>query len=494
MPQLKPGTIEKFTILKKISFNHEHKTHTYLAQNSQNKLVLVKQIKANPENCGQVEREIECLERHKKLLAYQSKKTGRNHTSYTIVSDFIPGECFQNLIENNSFTPHQMLVLFYHLAKGLDKFHDKGYAHRDIKPDNFIINQDGIHVIDFGNAILKEYANQFFIPGKLGFMALEVTPSSSDVDPTNNQFSDLASIGYIYLWALGCLELTKFYRKQREFDFKQTVPQQLRQLQFSEQEISVLVEILEGLVHEDPKQRPNLSLVCEKLFNLCEKDVSLDWIGHFEEKERQAESSRTVEVTSMPLSTLSSLGYPSQTLEDILDDDIKRSQPSDTLLPLQKEINTITESQLRPFNRYLQQLKEKQAEFQALRDKIKDKSCKDYLKYDSAFQRTEALTETLDREAQNLICKKTPSEDDYKQFKENCGEAIDKAKPELKTHRNMNYILANVGLAVLGIGVGYAIAGVINLAINRKFLFFTETDSMKKLDKLEASLDPIKLP
>jgi hypothetical protein len=63
-------------------------------------------------------------------------------------------------------------------------------------------------------------------------------------------------------------------------------------------------------------------------------------------------------------------------------------------------------------------------------------------------------------------------------------KAMDKAKPVLEKHRGWKQIMGNIGLAIVGVGVGYLVAGLLNKAITGNFLFF-KTDSALKLEKIK---------
>lgn len=65
-----------------------------------------------------------------------------------------------------------------------------------------------------------------------------------------------------------------------------------------------------------------------------------------------------------------------------------------------------------------------------------------------------------------------------------CQEAFNQARPVLAQHRGVNHILANIGLAILGFGVFYVAAGLINSAITGNFLFFKKTHSEQISDKV----------
>jgi len=77
-----------------------------------------------------------------------------------IISEYISGGSLTNFIQRNSgnISPSILWPLFFQLLLGLKFIHDKGYAHRDIKPDNILITQDyTIKYIDFGLGCFERY-------------------------------------------------------------------------------------------------------------------------------------------------------------------------------------------------------------------------------------------------------------------------------------------------------------------------------------------------
>jgi len=76
----------------------------------------------------------------------------------------------------------------------------------------------------------------------------------------------------------------------------------------------------------------------------------------------------------------------------------------------------------------------------------------------------------------------------FEEFKNKCSKAIETAHKELDKHRGWKQILGNLALAVIGLGVLYAGAVVVNKAVTGNYLFFNKTDSANKVDKLEAAL------
>ena len=69
---------------------------------------------------------------------------------------------------------------------------------------------------------------------------------------------------------------------------------------------------------------------------------------------------------------------------------------------------------------------------------------------------------------------------------------INKADGDLGQHRKQwKVVIANLSLAILLVGVGYAAAMLINKAITNRYTFFGETDSKEKLKRLKNDVDKI---
>lgn len=84
--------------------------------------------------------------------------TWNNIQTVFIVSEYIEGGSLTNYIRQNQgrLSVGTLWPLILQLILGLKMIHDKGYAHRDIKPDNILITKDlTIKYIDFGLACLE---------------------------------------------------------------------------------------------------------------------------------------------------------------------------------------------------------------------------------------------------------------------------------------------------------------------------------------------------
>jgi serine/threonine protein kinase len=108
-----------------------------------------------------------------------------------------------SLIEGHILTPRENLVQFRSMCRAVQRLRARGVVHRDVKPSNFLIMQDGtLKLSDFGTArIVNDYSPGLlpdyrgFPPGDWGYAAPEMIASLHDVDPQIAAGADVFGLG-----------------------------------------------------------------------------------------------------------------------------------------------------------------------------------------------------------------------------------------------------------------------------------------------------------
>lgn len=87
-----------------------------------------------------------------------------------------------------------VLRVFAAVARGLEAAHEAGLVHRDIKPDNVVIGDDGrVRVVDFGLAVPIAGQRDGELAGTLGYMAPEQR-AGADVNAAADQYAFMVSL------------------------------------------------------------------------------------------------------------------------------------------------------------------------------------------------------------------------------------------------------------------------------------------------------------
>ena len=117
-----------------------------------------------------------------------------------IVFEHVEGENLKQLIDREGQLPvDKALALVHQVARGLAFAHDHGVVHRDVKPHNVLIDEDGVaKVTDFGVARSLEPSDGLTETGTLLGTSEYIAPeqaSGNRVDERSDQYS-LATVLY----------------------------------------------------------------------------------------------------------------------------------------------------------------------------------------------------------------------------------------------------------------------------------------------------------
>ncbi len=166
---------------------------------------------------------------------------------------YYEGETLQNRIDRGPLQIDQAITITLQVAQGLLKAHSKGIIHRDIKPGNIFITEDGVaKILDFGLAKLggeTRITKEGTTAGTIAYMSPEQA-QGEDVDET----TDIWSLGVVlYEMLTGVLPFKGENWRVTLYSILNTQPESITQMR---KEIPKAVEnIVEQMMQKDTKTR-----------------------------------------------------------------------------------------------------------------------------------------------------------------------------------------------------------------------------------------------
>jgi serine/threonine protein kinase len=139
-----------------------------------------KSIIGDPAQYERFQRELEVMRTLDHPAIQKGLGSGRYNNTPYLVTELVGGESMRELVRRSSpLDPAAAVSLTRKIADGLAHCHDHDIIHRDVKPENILIGEDGQPVIlDFGLALTKgshrvTYANLSNTAGTPDYMAPE---------------------------------------------------------------------------------------------------------------------------------------------------------------------------------------------------------------------------------------------------------------------------------------------------------------------------------
>jgi eukaryotic-like serine/threonine-protein kinase len=114
-----------------------------------------------------------------------------------LVMKYVAGRTLARLIKERGFLPlHEAMPLIKQLTAALTTLHSQGYIHRDFKPGNVIVSDDGhVTVLDFG-LIRSRVDNGLTRPGMAIGSPFYMSPEQAIGEPVDAR-SDLYTLGVV---------------------------------------------------------------------------------------------------------------------------------------------------------------------------------------------------------------------------------------------------------------------------------------------------------
>jgi serine/threonine protein kinase len=120
--------------------------------------------------------------------------------SYYIAEEFVDGVSLEQLIKRERYLSNEAAALiFYEVCKGLQHAHEKGVIHRDMKPGNILIsNQGEVKLVDFGIATSLEHSEEGLTrDGMTLGTPSYIPPEQIDNAKTVDRRADIYSLGVV---------------------------------------------------------------------------------------------------------------------------------------------------------------------------------------------------------------------------------------------------------------------------------------------------------
>ncbi|KAH8676243.1 hypothetical protein BX600DRAFT_197525 [Xylariales sp. PMI_506] len=177
-------------------------------------LMAVKEIRlqdpnAIPQIATQIKDEMGVLEvlDHPNVVSYYGIEVHRDRVY--IFMEFCSGGSLANLLEHGRIEDEQVTMVYaLQLLEGLAYLHESGIAHRDIKPDNILLDHNGvIKYVDFGAAKVIARQGQTLVRNTTTVPNRSMTGTPMYMSPEVIKGDNPGKAGAADIWSLGCVIL-----------------------------------------------------------------------------------------------------------------------------------------------------------------------------------------------------------------------------------------------------------------------------------------------
>ncbi len=186
------------------------------------------------------------------VLAYD---VGKDQDKFFFAMEYVPGGSVQELLAKKKKLPVDQAVRFViEAAKGLEYAEKRGIVHRDIKPDNLMITEDGgIKICDLGLA--KRYGGAEELTGREGICGSPhyIAPEQAQGKPVDHR-ADIYSLGAsFYRMLAGATPFTGGSMKELIGKHITEEPRLLKELRPDAPDS--IVEVVERMMAREPDKR-----------------------------------------------------------------------------------------------------------------------------------------------------------------------------------------------------------------------------------------------
>jgi len=131
---------------------------------------------------------------HKNICTIHDIDTASDGRVFIVMAQY-DGPTLKEKLEQGPLPTEEAIEIAAQVAEGLARAHAQGVVHRDVKPGNIILTEDGLRILDFGLARFAGSLNLTFEGSTLGTVAY-MSPEQSRGDDLDGR-SDIWSIGVV---------------------------------------------------------------------------------------------------------------------------------------------------------------------------------------------------------------------------------------------------------------------------------------------------------
>ncbi|MBI3723220.1 protein kinase, partial [bacterium] len=156
-------------------------------------------------------------------------EVGEHEGKPFIVMELVSGESLENLLAKAPLPPRRIAEIVREVALALEHAHENGIVHRDVKPENVIVDKDGRpHLMDFGLAREIGGSSRLTVTGQALGTPVYMAPEQASGDSrAMGPRSDIYALGGILYRALAGkppFEAPSFQGLMKKILFEEPVP------------------------------------------------------------------------------------------------------------------------------------------------------------------------------------------------------------------------------------------------------------------------------